>query len=290
MIGFFSFSFLGLQLPWLTQSITFLAVGGIVFFEKSRQAEIMNLLLKKDLELGRSAQSLFLPDHLDGQIGPYSYSITFKPYGPLSGDWVQTFFYKDTAAIAVGDVVGKGPSAALNTSVIAAVWSQHCDRWQESGSIDVGALTKDLSKTIHRMFRGKQFTTFTCVVFSGSDLEVYNVGAPPWLCLTAGDGCKSIRLSTKNPLGITEEIQSNAFKTVSLADNEILIAYTDGAMDGTGSRRILNSNMKKNSQIQNHEELNKLIFDAGKEERLPDDYTVLIISPSKQDSKMQDVA
>ena len=285
MIGLASFVWLGIDMPWLNSSIAYLTVTGVVFLERMRETEIKSLLLQRDLDLGKSAQELFMPDAMKGKMGSYKFSIVFKPWGPLSGDWVQSYHSDEVTAIAIGDVVGKGPSAALNTSVIATIWSEHCEKWSQTHEVDIVSFAENLNHVINRLFRGKQFTTFTCVVAREDSLALFNIGAPPWLKMGLGTGCKSVRIKSNNPLGIIPNKAIYESKVITLEKGETLIAYTDGVMDGTGSRRSLNRTFKKREDALSHDQCSRLIFEAGIEERLQDDYTLLVISQDDEQPK-----
>lgn len=290
VLGLSSFIWMNWNIPWLNCTVCYLAVTGVVFLERMRKLEVDSLLLRKDLELGRTAQELFMPDVMKGKVGSYSYTIVFKPWGPLSGDWVQTYQHGDQAVIAIGDVVGKGPSAALNTSVIATIWSEHCVKWTDSGKINIEEFAKNLNYVINRLFRGKQFTTFSCIVIEGAELKLFNIGAPPWYLLEPLKGVRSLRIRSKNPLGIEPDGAIYNNNIHDLTDQQTLIAYTDGVMDGTASRRFLNKTIKKNSSKISHDLTGEIVFKAGVSERLADDYTLLIVSKDKADEQKESQA
>lgn len=107
--------------------LAILAVGSFMrivrnSFESARD----KLMLSRDLELGRAVQALLLPEHMEGETATgWKYRVSFKPYGAMSGDWVKVYHTPSDApkafsVIAMGDVVGKVPGAALVTAADGA--------------------------------------------------------------------------------------------------------------------------------------------------------------------------
>jgi serine phosphatase RsbU (regulator of sigma subunit) len=234
-------------------------------------------ILRKDMELGSSAQALYLPETWHGDMHRVAYRSVFQPYGPMSGDWVQIFNLGEQTIIALGDVVGKGPSAALNTAVIASLWVQHKNKWQKTQKIDLEDFVRELNTTIFGLFRGRQFTTLHLAAIRPEHLELYNFGAPPWLAINGEKKIRSLRHPTRNPIGLLAEEPKVTKLDYVLAENEILIGYSDGAIDGPGARRRLEAELQKQSGALSFELLDQLVKSACVEGRLPDDYTLLML-------------
>ena len=191
---------------------------------------------------------------------------------------LRSLFFTDTV-IALGDVVGKGPSAALNTAVIASVWTQHKHTWEKTDAIDIAGFVRDLNFNIHNLFKGKQFTTMQVVIFSAEAMEVYNFGAPPWLCINRERKIRAVRLPTSNPIGLVAEPPHAPKAPVALAAGEVLLGYSDGAIDGPGARRRLEASVQKEPSLDDFLLIDRLVREAGQVDRLPDDYTLLIVEP-----------
>ncbi len=108
--SFAVFAYFGQEISWASLATVWFASALLPFVDQSRLEQLKAFGLRKDLELGRGAQALFLPQTLGGSLEGYRYRFVFRPHGPLSGDWIQAFVDPEgeKAVFALGDVVGKG--------------------------------------------------------------------------------------------------------------------------------------------------------------------------------------
>jgi len=157
----------------------------------------------------------------------------------MSGDWMQVFAASDReqAVIAIGDVVGKGASAALVTAVIASTWERHAISWREGlGAAAVEGFVHDLHAVIFRSFKGVQSTTLSVVFLDGARASVVCCGAPRWFHLLPRGACETLRTRPTDMPGVHNRPLRAEVAPVDVATDGVLLAVTDGVLDGTKAR------------------------------------------------------
>lgn len=240
------------------------------------------LKLEGDLNLGRTVQSMLMPADAEGNVGPCAFKVVFKPFGPMSGDWFQHFVSENgqIGAVAIGDVVGKGPSAALITATIATVWLDACEAWAR-GAIDGESFVLSLHRAIERLFEGRQNSSLSFAIIRGAEVTVYCCGAPSWAHVDINGECVRLKTKAQNPLGAasrSERVVGSATRT--LLPGETLIAYTDGVLDGTSSSYQLAKELKRGSMPTGpgyFDDLAAAAIRAGSASVLDDDQTIVMI-------------
>jgi hypothetical protein len=284
-VGVLGFAAMGVVIPWLHFLVPFGLTGAVTSVERQRVVHVRNLLLNKDLQLGRTVQDLLLADLRHGSIGPWDFEITWKPYGPMSGDWVQVFRNEaprpgePLGAIAIGDVVGKGPSAALNTAVIASVWKRLTEAPE---SFTAERFARELDSLIKLTFRGQQNTTLSLAILYESEIHVTAFGAPHWLHLLTDGTAPSVQVPRQNPLGLGK-LRPNISSTVlQPRPGELLVGYTDGVVDGARAMMEFRKIYKQAAEQGALDFATVLGILQGMTENhaLPDDFTLLQIRRS----------
>jgi hypothetical protein len=123
-----------LYLFWIFDLILFVVLSAVIAGEfrtnladkKRFKAELTSI--NERLELARSVQQMLMPRALESRVGDFEYKVFFDPAEKMSGDWFNIWTDDDgELRLFIGDVVGKGPSAALAVSVVASVFSE-CKR------------------------------------------------------------------------------------------------------------------------------------------------------------------
>jgi serine phosphatase RsbU (regulator of sigma subunit) len=241
--------------------------------------------LRKDLEMGRAIQTLLLPRATDGRIGPWEYRIIYRPYGPMSGDWFQVHATPEAGGrslIAIGDVVGKGPSAALNTAVVASIWRTWEARWRR-GDGDVAAFAQALHEAIALAFHGEQFSTLSLCELTDDAIRMVAAAAPRWVYLSAEDGPVQAHVSAAgNPLGIAP-VDGGPFPpmdvwAVAPKVGDIFVAYTDGVLDRFGRSLLMRSVRERPpTGPLGFGELEDLVIEAAGPQGQEDDFTLMMV-------------
>lgn len=217
-----------------------LGVGVVVgFLQNSYSTLVDRVKLGLEIDTGSKVQRLFMPPQQRGSFGPWEYWIAQRPFGPLSGDWCQTYVVPDCpfAVLAIGDVVGKGTSAALITAAIALLWADVSAEW-EAGKLDIEHFLRRLDRSIQRSFKNEQNSTLSLAVLAADRVTLVQCGAPPWIKVASSWDASAIRTRSGNPLG-------SGLKALPILDvaelevGDVFLAYSDGVADGIGPRKTL---------------------------------------------------
>lgn len=246
--------------------------------------------LSKELEIGRLVQETLLPKERSGKLGDWEYKFIYKPYRAMAGDWFQIHHSEETptgtiALLAIGDVVGKGPSAALITAVIAGIWNNLRETWK-TRQPDMTELIKSLDRTISLTFRGEQNSTLSMALIVGEKIHLTTCAAPGWMhFLRKTSEAVAVKTTPVDQLGFgmltPDGYLTPVVTEVAPAPGDIFFAYTDGVIDSKRGRTKLIREMKStppNWQSPDLlDEIAQRAAEAGKEDVLPDDYTLLLI-------------
>ncbi len=290
LLGVVGVSVVGLQSAgWFLPcaQITLLGLVGLMLREGRELlvtfAEKINLA--KDLEMGQTVQNLLLPVTRIGGFGAWEYGVVFQPYGPMSGDWFQVFApppdgNQVSALVAIGDVVGKGASAALTTATIAGAWHHHASLWSQKDG-DITEFSLSLNDVLARTFRGNQNSTLCIAALADDKATLASIAAPKWIYAGPGRETSVVMTKASDSLGMMENWAVST-KTVTMTTGDVLIAYTDGVIEGGRARLAFFSGLdaitdwsRNFEQLLN--EIETLARNAGEDSVLPDDFTLLVI-------------
>lgn len=183
--------------------------------------------IKKDLERAKDIQTSFLPP---GNVSiPCLGSETFYlPAGGLGGDYYDFIPLKGGRwGIAIGDVSGKGISAALiMASLQASVRAQALHPHS-----DVSTLIGHVNLAVHQSSPADSFASLFYAEYEPTTrlLEYVNAGHnPPVVIRTRGRRSRAYQLkSTDVPIGISVQSKFPA-AAFQLHIGDLLVAYTDG--------------------------------------------------------------
>lgn len=223
----------GWVLPTAAVGLLCTLLAGVRFADHFRRSMHDMGRLAHELEVGQTVQRMLLPQRLEGRVGPWQYRIVFRPHGAMAGDWFQIYQRGDDfAAIATGDVLGKGASAALITATIASVWKSESRRWDE-GDFDAARLLSSLNASIKDVFGGEQHTTLSLAVLRPEAIQLFAIAAPAWVQLTPGRKGRTLPIGPSNPLGMAEPSREWSSRTLTPTDCEAFVSYTDGVLEST---------------------------------------------------------
>jgi sigma-B regulation protein RsbU (phosphoserine phosphatase) len=178
--------------------------------------------MEQELELGREIQGRLLPsaptDVRETQLAALS-----VPCYEVGGDYYDFIELPDgSIGLAIGDVSGKGVSAALIMSSVQAGL-----RVAAPIEDDLARLVQRLNALIYRSARGRKYATFFFGRFTPTtgELRFVNAGHNPPFIAT---GTELIALpSTGKPIGILPDSRYEE-ATVYLPPGSTLFLYTDG--------------------------------------------------------------
>jgi serine phosphatase RsbU (regulator of sigma subunit) len=186
--------------------------------------------LQRELELCRRIQSEMLP-HASLRLGPTEVKGISIPAREVGGDFFNYFELPGgDVAVLVGDVSGKGISAALLMANIQATL-----RARLPLEPDLARLTATIDQEIDAATPPGVYATLFLGILDPQrkTLRFVNAGHHPQF-LIRGDGIEPLS-SGGMPVGLFAG-QGYVERTVQLADNDLLFFYTDGMVEVENER------------------------------------------------------
>jgi sigma-B regulation protein RsbU (phosphoserine phosphatase) len=181
--------------------------------------------LQRELELCRRIQTEMLP-HASLRLGPTEIKGISIPAREVGGDFFNYFELPGGhIAVLVGDVSGKGISAALLMANIQATL-----RARLPLEPDLARLTAAIDREIDASTPAGVYVTLFLGILdpSGKTLRYVNAGHHPQF-LIRGEGIEPLS-SSGMPVGLYAG-QGYVERTVQLADDDLLFFYTDGTVE-----------------------------------------------------------
>lgn len=178
--------------------------------------------MEQELQLGREIQSRLLPKPPSDLRG-LSLDARSIPCFEVGGDYFDFLELPGgDLGIAIGDVSGKGVSAALIMSSLQAAL-----RVAASIEPDLASLIARLNALLFRMAGGRKYVTFFFGRYNPStgELRYVNAGHNPPLLITEGEVLPID--STGRPIGLLADAAYEE-RRVTLARGATLFLYTDG--------------------------------------------------------------
>jgi sigma-B regulation protein RsbU (phosphoserine phosphatase) len=178
--------------------------------------------MEEELKLGREIQSRLLP-HAPVDVEATQLAALSLPCYEVGGDYYDFIELPDgDLGLAIGDVSGKGVSAALIMSSVQAAL-----RVAAPIEDDLAHLVQRLNALIYRSARGRKYATFFFGRYTPSTglLRYVNAGHnPPFIAI---DGQLQELSSTGKPIGILPDSTYHE-SAVEIVPGATLFLYTDG--------------------------------------------------------------
>lgn len=220
-----------LEVLWSVGTVT----GQAVEFARVHEARLTFDRRQRELDTAREVQLHFLP-HSRPEVPGYCFFDYYQAAEDVGGDYFGYIPLADGRwAIAVGDVSGKGVSAAL---LMARLCSEvrYCLAVSGTASEAVERLNLELANTT----LNDRFVTFLlCVLDPVKNLlEVVNAGHPaPLRC--RGKSIEKLGGDEAGPpLGLDLQRRYASF-TTPMAESDTVVLYTDGISEARSQRDII---------------------------------------------------
>ncbi|MBM3789973.1 MAG: FHA domain-containing protein [Acidobacteria bacterium] len=198
-----------------------MAIYNARLYKESQEKRI----LEEELSIAREIQQALLP--APNRQLPYvcAYSRNL-PCREVGGDYFDYFELEDgRLGFAVGDVAGKGVSAALLTSVLQGIFSA-----QALLDLPPSQLIANVNRNLVRRGPGNRFVTLFFGVVNPEGVCFYsNAGHNPPLIVTP-DGAMRELTEGGMVLGLFPEAEYEA-GTVQLQPGDHLVLFTDGVLE-----------------------------------------------------------
>lgn len=192
-------------------------------------------LFERDLALARRIQQQFLPE---GQmtLAGYSVAVEYVPALGVSGDFYDRIDLGDgRVGLVVGDVSGKGVSAALYASKLTTDL-----RYQAVGQTRASEILARTNRVLCQRHHEGMFATVAIAVIDPAtgSVELANAGHPPPYLRRRDGRVSPIGPPGSAPLGLDPEATFSP-SHCDLVPGESLLLYTDGVIEALNARQEL---------------------------------------------------
>jgi serine phosphatase RsbU (regulator of sigma subunit) len=194
--------------------------------ERNQALVVEQERLRRELELSRQIQTEMLP-RTGLRLGPAEIKGISIPAREVGGDFFNYFVLPDgRLALLVGDVSGKGVSAALLMANVQATLRARLPLETNLAALAAG-LDRDIDQTTPRSVF---FTLFIGILETdGRTLRYVNAGHNPQFVIRANRGCVALT-STGLPIALFPD-HGYQEAAVEIAPGDLLFFYTDGLVE-----------------------------------------------------------
>ena len=247
---------------------------------------IVNERYKEELKIAKRVQDSLIPKHLSTNDS-FEMSAFSKPAAEVGGDYFDTYqMDENRIAIVIGDVSGKGTSAAFHMSQMKGIF-QSLVQVNLSARDFIIKANNALSECLDRT----SFITTTYFIIDSEKrkFEFSRAGHCPTLYFSALDKKVSFLEDNGLGLGILRDDQFDSFvevNEISFSQGDVLFLYTDGITEAKNEMQEefgydrLKDFLEKNAYYSADyikEEILKTLYDFCGTSNLDDDITTLIV-------------
>jgi hypothetical protein len=208
-----------------------LVIGVLVlrrFLDSQVDHELIRQAVRKDMEQAQQLQSrVLVPETFHSSF--FSVDTEYHPSQTVGGDFFQTIARADgSLLIVVGDVSGKGVSAAMLVAVLVGAISTRADV-----SFDPSSMLAMLNTRLLGRSGGHFATCLAAELRPDGSMRVANAGhLPPYL------NGKEMELAGSLPLGVIGEAELSS-QRFELQPGDRLTFLTDGVVEAMNSENEL---------------------------------------------------
>jgi len=256
------------------RTMSTLAAQIAIAIENARLYERVTLQeqrLERDLALARTLQFRLLPGKFPS-LANAELAARFNPAQAIGGDLYDFLQYPPSPAgscpnclgIAIGDVSGKGPAAALYAALVSGFLRSHAaDR---PGAAEMLFL---INKSLAERRVDAQYVTLAYAIWKDEDrtLQIANSGLPRPIYCNQGkiERVEAVGL----PLGLFDSVEHEqvAFRA---APGDVFVFFSDGLVDATSPEGVLFGRGRVEKVVEQNwrcsaDDLVKTLFQAAKD-------------------------
>jgi hypothetical protein len=198
------------------------------FVQTQVRDEVERKAIARDLEQARELQQhVLVPEPLNSP--GFDVETVYRPAQTVGGDFFQTLARPDgTLLVVIGDVSGKGVSAAMLVAVLVGAI-----RNQVETNYDPAAMLATLNRRLLGRSGGHFATCLAAEIAPDGTMRIANAGhIPPYL------NGREMEVEGSLPLGVIAEVEygSQIFK---LSPGDRLTFITDGVLEATNEAKEL---------------------------------------------------
>jgi sigma-B regulation protein RsbU (phosphoserine phosphatase) len=210
-------------------------IGMAIAYARLYANALERSLLEHDLLLARKVQQHFLPERPPAVPG-FSVTVDYVPALGVSGDFYDFLpLGADRIGVVLGDVSGKGVSAALYAARIGSEL-----RYIAATRTEPAEILTALNATFAASSPDGMFATMVLIAVDvqGGRLAVANAGHPPPLVRVSASEIRPIGGAGQPPIGVTETVTYRQ-QECTLEAGQVLALYTDGVSEALDTHRRL---------------------------------------------------
>jgi serine phosphatase RsbU (regulator of sigma subunit) len=202
-------------------------LGMALGFARLHARELQRELVERDQDLARRIQRRLLPERVP-EVAGYTFALQYAPALFVGGDF---FDFLDLGGgrvgIALGDVSGKGVSAALYAARLASELRHHA-----AGEREPAAILTRLNRSLASIDPEGMFVTLVLAALepASNRLVIANAGHPLPLLRTADGRVRELGRGGALPLGVSEVGEVDRAEH-QLGPGEAILLFTDGASE-----------------------------------------------------------
>lgn len=182
--------------------------------------------MRQEMEVASQVQQMLIPTELPANKS-YGISTFYQPHANVGGDFISCReLRKNTLAICIADVSGKGVPAALLMANFQAVYQSALNQFR-----DLKKMVGYINKQIYNITRSERFITCFFAVYNTEEgiLRYVNAGHnPPVMC---NNGSVILLKEGTTLLGAFEDLPFLQVGEVCVEKGGILVCYTDGLVE-----------------------------------------------------------
>ncbi len=189
--------------------------------------------LEIELDFARQVQQGLLPD-APPEFDGYQFAAKSIPARFVAGDFYDFNVVSDsTIAMIIGDVSGKGVSAALHMARLCSDFRYACEI-----NPSPAAILRSLNYRLHDNARSGMFATAVCLLVDCERhlVQIANAGHHAALLRTQHGTVTEISRPSGPPLGVLGDSEYQT-DSVEMQDGQLILLYTDGVTETRNAER-----------------------------------------------------
>jgi serine phosphatase RsbU (regulator of sigma subunit) len=209
-----------------------LEVGMALAYARLHERLVERELVERDLALARKIQQHFLPQ-TPPRLPGCDFAILYRPALAVGGDLYDFVDLRGgLLAVALGDVSGKGVSAALYAAKVIADL-----RYQSAGQTSAAMILQRVNAALAAGDHEGMFVTLAMLVLEPltGQLTVASAGHPLPLVRDAAGGISSLGEIGDTPLGMNPDAVFSEHQ-YEMEPGDRVILYTDGVVEALNTR------------------------------------------------------
>jgi serine phosphatase RsbU (regulator of sigma subunit) len=191
-------------------------------------------ILEEDLKIAIDLQRKLIPSNFVNTEFFDSYGF-YKPAYHIGGDYIDIIESSENFIFTVGDVAGKGISAALVTMIVKSVLNS-TDIKVKNFQSSIERLNNFIYNWFYDQESTMTFITLLTTIFIPKKKLLYyiNAGHVPGIIVSSDGNVRELK-STSTPVGLFEKLKPK-IGTISIKKGDIMVLYTDGLIEQIDKR------------------------------------------------------